>query len=234
MPASSRITSLDAVEIIGDLLAPVGSRYWCIGMRYEIQKLLDQHKTDHEGLQTCIDQFISEKAWSNLTDSRGKPFTSYAAFCKERRPLGLGRQPEEIDALLKEGAARETPQELAADPEVQPLAEHGGDRVEQGYDITLPRGTSASYLVRRLKRDAPEIAQELAQGKFPSARAAAIAAGIVRVPTALEVAQKAYLKLSTDDRERFVAWIGEQNEGEFRTDADPNADNVSRARTKGQ
>ncbi len=39
------------------------------------------------------------------------------------------------------------------------------------------------YLVRRLKRDFPEIAEALARGEYPSARAAAIAAGIIRKPT---------------------------------------------------
>jgi hypothetical protein len=52
-------------------------------------------------------------------------------------------------------------------------------------------GNSASYLVRRIKRDNPAVAQALARGEYKSARAAGIAAGIVKVPTALEVVQKA-------------------------------------------
>jgi hypothetical protein len=47
-------------------------------------------------------------------------------------------------------------------------------------DNTLPRGTSEEYVVRRLKRDAPELAAALARGEFPSARAAGIAAGFVK------------------------------------------------------
>jgi hypothetical protein len=47
-------------------------------------------------------------------------------------------------------------------------------------DNTLPRGTSEEYVVRRLKRDAPELATALARGDFPSARAAGIAAGFVK------------------------------------------------------
>ena len=41
-------------------------------------------------------------------------------------------------------------------------------------------GNSEEYLVRRLKRDAPDLAAALAQGEFPSARAAGIAAGFVK------------------------------------------------------
>jgi hypothetical protein len=47
-------------------------------------------------------------------------------------------------------------------------------------DNTLPRGNSEEYVVRRLKRDAPDLAAALARGEFPSARAAGIAAGFVK------------------------------------------------------
>ena len=41
-------------------------------------------------------------------------------------------------------------------------------------------GTSGKYIARRLKRDAPELAEALARGEFPSARAAGIAAGFIK------------------------------------------------------
>lgn len=48
------------------------------------------------------------------------------------------------------------------------------------YDNLLARGTSEQYVVRRLKRDAPKLADALARGEFPSARAAGIAAGFIK------------------------------------------------------
>lgn len=71
------------------------------------------------------------------------------------------------------------------------LGSHGGDRrseqakQDQGDQITLKRGTTgAAYLKARLRRDHPEIADQLEQGEFRSARAAAIEAGILKpVPT---------------------------------------------------
>lgn len=55
-------------------------------------------------------------------------------------------------------------------------------------DNTLPRGNSEEYVVRRLKRDAPELATALARGDFPSARAAGIAAGFVKPsPPSLQI-----------------------------------------------
>src|SRR5262245_22904733 len=88
-------------------------------------------------------------------------------------------------------AAKPLAQRLAADPEVGPLNGHGGERTEQVDNVNLKGGNQASYLVRRLKRDRPDLARKLANGEFPSARAAAIAAGIVTVPTAVELGQRA-------------------------------------------
>jgi hypothetical protein len=82
--------------------------------------------------------------------------------------------------VIAEGKAK-TAQELAADQDVKPLAEGPGNptgKNRNGDNVTIPKGNSASYLVRRLKRDAPQIAEALAKGEYPSARAAGIAAGL--------------------------------------------------------
>lgn len=69
---------------------------------------------------------------------------------------------------------------------------------------------SAEYLVRRLKRDYPEIAQALARGEYKSARAAGIAAGIVRIPTAGEQLRRCWVKCSAAERADFLAWVNRQ------------------------
>jgi hypothetical protein len=74
----------------------------------------------------------------------------------------------------------------------------------------LPKGTSSKRLAARISRDHPEIAARVKAGEFRSMRAAAIAAGIVRVPSALEVAQKAYRKLGPKERAAFLAWVNQQ------------------------
>ena len=82
------------------------------------------------------------------------------------------------------------------------LGEHGGDRTEQGDNTTLPvRGsTGAAYLIARLKRDAPEIAERLAAGEFKSARAAAIAAGIIEETPPLVWLQRWWKRASENER----------------------------------
>ena len=68
-------------------------------------------------------------------------------------------------------------------------------------------GTSADYLAARIKRDHPAIAAGIAAGEYPSIRAAAIAAGIVKVPSALETLQRAWKKASSEEQRQFLEWI---------------------------
>ncbi len=117
----------------------------------------------------------------------------------------------------REGAGRK---EKADDPEAAPDVptcpqmtpiDTAGSGNNQPDDISLKKqyGTSAEYLVRRLKRDAPEIAERLARGEFPSARAAGIAAGIVKVPTPLEQIRRLLPRLTADERETLRRELGE-------------------------
>ena len=91
------------------------------------------------------------------------------------------------------------------------LAEHRRPTQEEqgkGNDVTFKaRGNDATYLTARLKRDAPAIAARLQRGEFKSVRAAAIEAGIVIAPSALDSAKRAFLKLSDLDRNEFLSWV---------------------------
>jgi hypothetical protein len=95
---------------------------------------------------------------------------------------------------------------LAADPKLTPLAAHGeigGGHEKDGHANSGQQGTSAAYLVRRLKRDAPEIALALARGEFKSARAAAIEAGIITPPTPFEIILKQLPRITSQERRRL-------------------------------
>lgn len=69
------------------------------------------------------------------------------------------------------------------------LQSHGGDRrseearkvrEDQGSGNNLEIGRGAAYLKARLERDYPDVAKAFARGEHRSARAAAIAAGIIK------------------------------------------------------
>jgi hypothetical protein len=70
--------------------------------------------------------------------------------------------------------------------EAEPLAEHGeiGRGRDRGDHITSKgRGTAAEYLTRRIARDRPDILAAMKRGEYPSVRAAAKAAGIIKEKT---------------------------------------------------
>lgn len=69
-------------------------------------------------------------------------------------------------------------------------------------------GNAADYLAARLKRDHDAIFQRLAAGEFSSVRQAAIAAGIVKVPSVLEKLRKLWAKATEADRRAFMDEVG--------------------------
>lgn len=76
----------------------------------------------------------------------------------------------------------------------------------KGSDATQdPKERGSSYLASRIRRDAPEIASAVERGEYPSIRAAAIAAGIVKVATPEQKAEKALAKLEEPARAALVA-----------------------------
>lgn len=204
----------------GDLAAPKGTPSWCLAVREEARAALQSAKSTREQVQSWVAALREDDRFRQLTDARGDRFLTWDAFCQEPPPHGFGMTAQEVEELI---ASKPPAQRMAADLDVKPLAKHGNQEGENNSrnrddkikSVPSPSGTSVSYLVRRLKRDAPEVAEALARGEYRSARAAGIAAGIVKVPTRLEVAKKDYLKLSKKERERFIAWIGEQNGGEL-------------------
>jgi|694.fasta_scaffold55716_3 hypothetical protein len=91
----------------------------------------------------------------------------------------------------------------------EPVAGHGeiGNGRSRVDNIRSDYGTSAEYLRRRLKRDAPALWEDVVSG-VKSARAAAIEAGIVKVPTALDRLLKTWEKASDADRDAFLRRLG--------------------------
>jgi len=93
---------------------------------------------------------------------------------------GHGGAREGAGRLTTEVAAERAAQQAAVDPEAMPAG-----RRNQGSITTLnfPQDRGTSYLVRRLKRDHPAIVERMKAGEFRSVRAAAVEAGIVKVPS---------------------------------------------------
>ena len=152
----------------------------------------------------AIERIISERLWEQRTDRNGEPFKSFEAFVTHR--LWHGLEIKSISKLLDfvqedpkvvkmvEGEVEESPSksDAMAGNKNASKQENSFDNIKTEYET----GTSATYLLKRLKRDAPEMAEAYIQGEYKSVRQAAIAAGIVKVPTEFERIAKALPKLS--------------------------------------
>lgn len=193
---------------MGDLAAPKGTPSWCLAVREEARSALTSAKTTREQVTVWVNALKEGDHFQTLTDAEGNRFLSWEGFCQAPPPYGFGCSAEEVELII----SRKPVHELAADPNVTALAEHGeiGHGRSRGDIVTsTARGNEATYLVRRLKRDAPEIAEALARGEYPSARAAGIAAGIVRPDPPLVLLKRAWNKASKDEKDSFMTWAGE-------------------------
>jgi hypothetical protein len=83
----------------------------------------------------------------------------------------------------------------------------GGRGKKASDNITSFRGTSAEYLAGLIKRDHPDIQAAVERGEYRSIRAAAIAAGIVKVKTPLDQLRSAWRKANPRERATFMEEI---------------------------
>lgn len=145
-------------------------------------------KTGYEGVSVSSEHF-------GRTLQEAEEYRIFDRLPNPEHPYG------NLDAMLQAeiGASK--------DEAIEKLRTNGGDRRSKKFQCrktTLKRG--ADYLAARIARDRPDILEGMKAGEFRSVHAAAIAAGIVKVPTQLEVVQKAFLKLSKGERRTFLKW----------------------------
>jgi hypothetical protein len=156
---------------------------WVVGQA-KLQR--DELERDASALRRLIGKMQKHEAWKAL----GVP--SFDMLCTTQLRLSA----DEVSAVLK---ARKG-QSLGT-----VLGGHGGKREKgkQGANSTLSRGsTQSAYLAARLRRDHPDaVFDESVRG---SVRQAAIAAGIVKVPSVLEKLRTLWAKASEADRQTFM------------------------------
>ena len=182
MPAASvRVSALDEA---GDRDAPVGSRPWAVWVVRQAKLRREEVERDASLLRDLIAKMQKHEAWKAL----GVP--SFDMLCTTQLRLSA----DEVSAVLK---ARKG-QSLGF-----VLGRHGGKRQKghQDRSSTLQERGNA-YLAARLRRDHPDaVFDESVRG---SVRQAAIAAGIVKVPSVLDQLRKLWAKASDADRRTFM------------------------------
>lgn len=184
--ASVHVSALDE---IGDRDAPVGSRPWALWVVGQAKLQREELERDASALRRLIAKMQKHEAWKAL----GVP--SFDMLCTTQLRLSS----DEVDAVLK---ARKGQTVGAVLRKVgRPKAGEGN-----GETFTVSRGgPSPAYLAARLRRDHPDaVFDESVRG---SVRQAAIAAGIVKVPSVLDRLRKLWAKASEADRRTFMEEI---------------------------
>lgn len=151
---------------------------------------------------------IEDRLWADRRDKDGQPFQSFEAFATHILWQGLESSiPELLLYCRKHDAVAQLIKR-----EVGPAAEHGGKREAGQVDIinlSDGGGTSPTYVLRRLKRDYPDLAEKVVAGEL-SANAAAIKAGFRKPPSPLKAIQSAWSRATDEERRAIRAWWAEQ------------------------
>jgi hypothetical protein len=177
-----RVSALDEV---GDRDAPVGSKPWALWVVGQAKLQRDELERDASALRRLIGKMHKHEAWKAL----GVP--SFDMLCSTQLRLSS----DEVSAVLK---ARKG-QSLGT-----VIGTHGGKREKgkQVDNVNLKGGNQVAFLAARLRRDHPDA--DFDESVRGSVRQAAIAAGIVKVPSVLEKLRKLWAKASEADRRAFM------------------------------
>ena len=162
-----------------------------------------------DSIPALLRRIIENKAWEcRQVKMRGVVQLANLRELITKEPMeGWGENPERIEALIRDDA------EVLAMWREAMKGKHGGDRRSEEVikvdNITLDKpskGTSRSYTVSRLQREAPELFAQVVAGTL-SANAAAIQAGFRKKPTALEMLCRDWKVANDQERKAFLAKI---------------------------
>ena len=158
---------------------------------------------------------ITNGYYKEMLDHDKKPFTSFKQFCEYRLPYGMALRWDVLMKISEKTKYREII--LAQEVLDEPLAQQGrpeGERIK-GDNITFdstPRGTSPSYILRRLARDGAEDAskaelfKQVTKGTI-SAHKAALEAGYRTKKTPLEQAKMMGAKLPKNELAELLEFL---------------------------
>ena len=139
---------------------------------------------------------IDGAQWKQCTDRHGNPFASFEAFVTH--PLWEGLESTIDD--LKVFCRKHDDVRQLIDEAVGKIGPRGRPkRNDKGDNVTFSRrGNSPTYLLKRLKRDRPDLADKVISGEL-SAHAAAVEAGFRKKPTPFEIVLKLLPKITDNE-----------------------------------
>lgn len=159
-------------------------------------------------LPAIVVEICDTEAWKTCKDRNGEVFSSFTDMICAELPEGFGITVPKLRKLVA-GTIAERPLAVAVGEEQATTVRKGpkpkGDSV-RGTE-TPSGGNGSAYFLRRLSRMDGDWLDRYEAGEFPSVRQAAIAAGIVKVPTVMDRLRSAWKKASPADRLAFMEEI---------------------------
>ncbi len=157
-------------------------------------------------LPSIVVEICDTEAWRSCKDRKGDVFKSFTAMISAELPEGLGITVEKLRKLVA-GTIAERPLAVA-------VGEEQATTVVQGSHLSNGKkkqggGNGGEYLLRRLSRMDGDWLERYEAGEFKSVRAAAIAAGIVKVPTVIDKLRAAWKKATKEERLAFLEEIAQ-------------------------
>lgn len=148
---------------------------------------------------------IEDRAWLSKSDKHGDRFESFEAFVSHPLWWGLESSIEELIAYCRNAPdvqqlIRE--QVSAASTRSEAGAKGGRGNKAVGNTRCFDEANTATYALRRLKRDRPDLAEKVVAGAL-SAHAAAVEAGF-RAPTWTAPADP--IRLAEAIERKFPGW----------------------------
>jgi hypothetical protein len=151
-------------------------------LRARLQQVLAATERAEETLAVLAATAQEKKIYLVLEDERGRYFPDWTAFCTARAPWGLGLAAAVVARLVEE---HRDPRRRARLVLEAPLLLRARGGVPGHAPTRAPeappkrrRLNGADYLAQRLKRDFPELLEQVATGALPSIAAAAEQAGL--------------------------------------------------------
>jgi hypothetical protein len=182
------------MEIVrpGDNLDTLTKEQRIKALRRGVPAYVREADADCRVLMGYYNKIIEKGYWRDLADSEESYFLEYCkkpkAWFEAIRDQVMGI-PEGTTLTVREFQQQ---QAIALSEQPKTLLTKGGDYTSAeseklSYHNNLAennrvvsRGDSSEYLAARLARDYPEVVEQVKAGEFPSMRAAAVAAGIVK------------------------------------------------------
>lgn len=129
-------------------------------------------------LPLMISEAIKDRVWERVQDRKGQPFTTFESFVEHPLWQGLESSVDDLLAFCRKSPDTQAMirEAVSGQPTHADAGAKGGRGNKASDNVTGFRGNRSTYTLRRLKRDAPELAERVVKGEL-SANAAAIEAG---------------------------------------------------------